>query len=80
MPLYDYQCLECGDTKEYLLDMEHEAPVCRCGGKMAQIYRTPHYPTVSFHEGYDIGAGRHFSTEKQRDGWLKDNKLRRIRS
>jgi len=79
MPLYDYQCQICGTTHEYLLPMDHKAPLC-CGKETLQVFKVPHYPTVSFHEGFDIGAGRYFSSERQRDGWLKDNNLRRIKS
>ena len=27
MPIYDYKCLKCGEKKEFMLPMNHEAPL-----------------------------------------------------
>lgn len=76
MPLYDYRCPTCGKKEEFLLDFDHSPPSC-CG-PMQRIYNAPAIHTTTFNDGFDVGAGRHFTSQRERDGWLKDNHLRRI--
>ena len=40
MPLYDYQCEQCGVEKETVQQMGAEAPVC-CGQPMIKVFNSP---------------------------------------
>ena len=37
MPLYDYQCLKCGQSNEVLSRIGAPVPLC-CGGFMTRLY------------------------------------------
>jgi putative FmdB family regulatory protein len=42
MPLYDLVCDQCGHTKEQVLKLEEEMPVCdKCGERMKKAMSAP---------------------------------------
>ena len=43
MPLFDYQCLDCGEQSEILITLSTDQPECKaCGGKnLKKMMSTP---------------------------------------
>ena len=78
MPVYPYKCHTCGKQVEHLLPFDHDDPFC-CGDVMAYQF-TPFSFSVDFKDGWDDGAGKYFSTKRERDTWVSENNVRRIRS
>lgn len=84
MPLREYRCEKCGTRVEDLFWNEYPRSIrCpRCGGKA--VYRIcdtkyeklgdrqPKRFKVDFRDGYDIGAGRYFSTKRDRENWMRE--------
>ena len=36
-------------------------------------------PVLDFRDGWDMGAGKYFSTKRQRDNWISETGKRRVR-
>jgi len=87
MPLRSYNC-GCGNTWDELIDGEYpeymECPRCGWPAKYRWAVTTFSAPVqnfrVDFQPGYDLAAGRHFDTKKDRDNWLGKNNLRMDKS
>lgn len=48
MPLYDFQCSQCGKTQELLLKLNASVPVCpHCGGMLLKQLSKPADPGKS---------------------------------
>ena len=76
MPLYEFECKECGKVTEVVRDMNDRTPPV-CHGKMRRKF-SPFRTIVDFRDGYDIGAGKYFNTARERDYHLAKNNLRRV--
>jgi len=54
MPIYEFQCVECGDRKEALIvkksDWKEIKPCEKCGGKMKQMISAPNHQIHGFSE------------------------------
>jgi hypothetical protein len=59
------------------MDGAHEARHC---GEKAQRIFLPVPAFFEFRSGFDIGLGKYFGTQKERDRYCAENGYRRIRS
>ncbi len=47
MPLYDYNCRECGDTERYISLQDVDKRIrCKCGKKMTRLVSTASRPVI----------------------------------
>lgn len=81
MPLFDLECRNCDHKlKDELFPMgktpRKKCP--ECGKMMRQIYTNGASFRMEFRPGFNIGAGEHFETKRQRDTFYRENGLRRI--
>mgnify|MGYP003144614738 CR=1 FL=1 len=82
MPIRDYECQKCGNKDVHIHRMSEDYPrsiKCDCGGEMDYKWGAPSF-RVDFRAGWDDGAGENFDTKRQRDNFLQEKGLRRIRS
>lgn len=70
MPLYDLMC-SCGYTKEYILRLNEQEPVCdKCGLRMSRAMSAPAF-ILNGKNWYKDGYGLH--TDKKKKGGPKKN-------
>lgn len=58
MPLYDYQCSQCGAVTEvrHGFDQTHDAPCAKCGGSLKRVFNPA--PIVFKGSGFYITDSR----------------------
>jgi DNA-directed RNA polymerase subunit RPC12/RpoP len=84
MPLRAYACEKCKTMTEdlYWNDYPSSIKCPTCGSKAVYRFvdsyykklgdRQPKRYKVTFREGYDVGAGKYFSTQKDRDRYCHE--------
>jgi putative FmdB family regulatory protein len=61
MPVYEYDCKECGDEADVFHRIEDPVPPCeKCGGELKRVFRTP--PNMTSVPGW---AGKPIFSDKQ---------------
>lgn len=72
MAIFPFRCQECAEAWEedqsLRLDV-HESVCPGCGKVVGRVF-VPLNVYKQFHEGLDVGAGEHFSTQGQKDEFL----------
>lgn len=83
MPLYEYQCknknCDTGIFEQYKPMKERKSGKCPSCGRKGSLLISKTRTIISFREGYDPGLGKYFSTQRDRDGFVEENNLRRVR-
>ena len=73
MAIYPYRCPNCDRAWEVhrsILEAGAEER-CECGTVGKRVWTAfKFYRSSSFTEGYDVGLGRHFDTDRQRQKYL----------
>lgn len=79
MPLREYRC-RCGHAQDELIcgDYPDEVVCEQCGGK-AKYRFAPAAFKFGFRDGYDWGAGAHFNSDRERNNYIAEKGLRRLR-
>ena len=78
MPLFDVICPAHGQQEALAKDSSSLAcPVC--GSRVERKFSSPPVFRMEFSAGWDMGAGRHFDTKRQRDNWIAERGTRKIR-
>lgn len=72
MPLYDYECDQCGAESERMALMaERNSQKCECGGALIIVHRpTPRYKP--FNNYFDIGLGVEITGRDHRRRVMRD--------
>ena len=83
MPLREYKC-SCGKVREELYKQGEDYPKtikCECGKRANYCLGRTTFK-FQFWDGYDLAAGEHFNSQKERDNWLvnEDHTYREVRS
>ena len=80
MAFYDFFCDECGQAYEAQQRMmekhEYECPACK---KPARRIYSATFHNVDFRYGWDVGMGQYVDTKKDRETFMREKGLRRIR-
>lgn len=79
MAIYQFRC-KCGEEFQEMQSphQEHRAPCPKCRKKAKMVF-TSFSTRSGFTEGFDVAAGRHFNTDRQRNNFIAENQMRRIR-
>ncbi len=79
MPLFDICCDRHG--KQEVLSSTSDSLDCPvCGQKAERLYTKGRIKIVmDFTDGWDSGAGRYFATARERNNWVAEKGIRRIR-
>lgn len=78
MPLFDVSCPAHGQQEVLAKDSSSLAcPVC--GSRVERAFSSPPVFRMDFRSGWDMGAGRYFSTKRERDNWIAEAGTRKIR-
>jgi putative FmdB family regulatory protein len=84
MPIRAFKCDSCGKTVDELYWSKYPKSIkCpNCEGRATYRFVDTHYERwgdrqpkrykFMFRDGYDPGAGKYFSTQKDRDTWLRE--------
>ena len=79
VPFFDVLCAEHGLQETFSQSpADLVCPICE--NKATRIYSAPPKAIVEFRDGWDSGAGQHFSTKRDRDNWLSSHHMRKVRS
>lgn len=80
MPLYPFKCDKCNREEDEFqsANQEHTLLCPRCKAEMRRVF-TPATTVVEFTPGWDMGAGKTFDTKRERDTYLSEKGLRKIR-
>lgn len=75
---YQFRCNVCGQdfTVSQAMDDEHTAE--HCGVKAQRIF-TPLGVSVAFRDGFNVGLGKHFNTQREMDYYAASNGWRQIK-
>jgi len=78
MPIRAYECRRCGRKVDEIYDGKYPKTIaCECGARMDNVLGGVTF-RLAFNDGFDMGAGRSFYSQRERDEWLvKTNKRRR---
>lgn len=81
MAIYPYRCDKCSRDLEVMQSPQeaHEATCPSCGDRCRRVYTTFGI-SVDFRDGLDVGAGRHFNTKRERENFLSQSNLRRVKT
>ena len=81
MALYQYKCPKCGADYEVFQGIEEDHKyVCEiCNVKADRVW-TPFAFNFDFWYGFDEGAGKYFDSNRERNNYIAEKGLRRIRS
>lgn len=79
MPLYEFKCEQCGKIITEMYDMNGiRKPTC-CGKRADRKYST-FTKIVDFRDGFDAGLGKYFNTARERNNYIAEKNLRRIKT
>lgn len=77
MPTFDVLC-DIHGRQEVLTDsVPKGCPLCQRPVK--RLWTAPPKIVVDFRDGWDMGAGKYFATKRERDNWIAEKGIRRIR-
>ena len=82
MPVYEFNCDQCGRTEEDFFflttgDIEHNCTTCNIrANRVFSVFRHK----MEFRDGWDGGLGEYVDTKKQRETFMRDKGLRRQRN
>ena len=77
MPFFDVLCAEHGRQETFSHSpADLRCPLCEHGAK--RVWSAPPRAIIEFRDGFDMGAGRNFSTKRDRDNWLSANGKRKV--
>jgi hypothetical protein len=79
--IYPFKCPNCGRVWEVLQSPLEtlSVPRCECGEVTKRVWTGfKIYRSSSFTEGYDVGLGRYFQTDRERTKYLDHHKPGRI--
>ena len=76
MPLYEYECDDCGERQDAHRSVaeRNECPPCRCGGKTKKIIST-NYAAISDVDYYDENLQTQITSRKQRRRVMKEQNV-----
>jgi predicted nucleic acid-binding Zn ribbon protein len=79
MPLREYKCT-CGNSQDELFSADYPSTmICaKCGGRAKYSFGGATF-RVDFRDGYDVGAGEYFNSNRARNNFIAENGLRRKR-
>jgi hypothetical protein len=75
MPFFDVRCDIHG--RQEVTSVSQGCPLC--GKKVKRLWTAPPKIVVDFRDGWDMGAGKYFNTKMERDNWVAEKGIRRIR-
>lgn len=59
-------------------DTEHKSHCSLCGKKAQRIFSLAGF-TIDFTPGFDVGLGRHIETKAERENYIAENGIRKLR-
>ena len=79
MPFFDVLCAEHGQQETFSQSpADLRCPLCDLPA--TRVWSAPPVAVMEFREGWDSGAGVHFSTKHDRDNWLAANGKRKVKT
>lgn len=79
MPIREWKCTGCGKVQTELVFGQYPAQKkCECGGTAEYMFGVPIVRNY-FRDGFDMGAGRHFNSQRERDNWLSKTNTRIVK-
>ena len=85
MPFYEYRCTTDGCTKKGRIVQEiqnmhdpHIAKCSKCGKMMQRRYSLGGF-TIDFSPGFDPGLGEYCNSKRERENFISQKGLRRIK-
>ena len=82
MPLMEYRCPVHGAFTELVSHRtdHYKSHACpECGSDSPRVFTSPAIHVVEFTAGFDRSANQYFDTKRQRDNWLQEKGLRKIK-
>ena len=76
MPYFDVLC-DVHGRQEVYGSVSKGCP--SCGRKVKRLWTAPPKVVVDFREGWDMGAGKVFNTKRERDNWVAEKGIRRLK-
>lgn len=78
MPLFDVSCPDHGIHE--ILAPNHEELDCPvCGRRVERRFSSPPVFKAEFSDGWDMGLGRNFYSQRERDNYIERKGIKRIR-
>jgi len=79
MPMYEFKCDKCGGSLTDIYDYDNIGnPLC-CKKPMRRVF-SMFRAIIDFRDGFDIGLGKYFNTARERNNYIAEHDIRRLRS
>lgn len=79
MPFFDVMCAEHGEQETFShTPADLRCPICN--EIVKRLWSAPPMAIMEFRYGWDMGAGRNFYTKRERDNWLTEHHMRKVRA
>ena len=79
MPIFDVECQDHGRQETFA--SSHSGLTCPvCGRRVERRYSSPPTFKAEFSDGWDMGLGRNFYSQRERDNYIAERGIRRIRN
>jgi hypothetical protein len=78
VPLFDVFCTEHG-TQEILAPDSFTLTCPVCSRRVERLFSSPPTFKAEFSDGWDMGLGRSFYCQRERDNYIAQKNIRRVR-
>ena len=81
MPFYPFKCDDCVEAFEEFQKLKetHKGYCPKCGKEGKRVW-TPVNFALDFKYGFDVGAGKYFDSNRQRNNYITEQGLRRVKA
>ena len=79
MPMYEFVCDECGKVLTDIFNYDNIVNPACCGKKTRRKFST-FTKVMDFRDGWDAGLGRNFNTARERNNFIAERNIRRMKT